>query len=51
MNPKNGICLSSLYDKAFDQGLISFPIITMCYSHIASKKTLARSIFHSILSQ
>ena len=24
MNPKNGICLSSLYDKAFDQGLISF---------------------------
>jgi len=24
MNPKNGICLSSLYDKAFDKGLISF---------------------------
>lgn len=24
LNPKNGICLSSLYDKAFDRGLISF---------------------------
>ena len=24
MNPKNGICLSMLYDKAFDKGLISF---------------------------
>lgn len=24
MNPKNGICLSSLYDAAFDKGLISF---------------------------
>lgn len=23
LNPKNGICLSSLYDKAFDSGLIS----------------------------
>lgn len=24
LNPENGICLSSLYDKAFDLGLISF---------------------------
>lgn len=24
MNPKNGICLSALYDRAFDKGLISF---------------------------
>ena len=24
LNPKNGICLSSLYDKAFDKGYISF---------------------------
>ena len=24
LNPANGICFSSLYDKAFDQGLISF---------------------------
>lgn len=24
LNPENGICLSSLYDKAFDKGLISF---------------------------
>lgn len=24
LNPENGICLSSLYDSAFDQGLISF---------------------------
>ena len=24
LNPKNGICLSMLYDRAFDQGLITF---------------------------
>ena len=24
LNPSNGICLSALYDKAFDQGLIGF---------------------------
>ena len=24
LNPQNGICLSSMYDKAFDKGLISF---------------------------
>ncbi len=24
LNPENGICLSALYDKAFDQGLIGF---------------------------
>lgn len=24
LNPENGICLSSLYDKAFDRGLITF---------------------------
>ncbi len=24
LNPENGICLSTLYDKAFDRGLISF---------------------------
>lgn len=24
LNPSNGICLSALYDKAFDQGLITF---------------------------
>lgn len=24
LNPENGICLSSLYDRAFDKGLISF---------------------------
>jgi putative restriction endonuclease len=24
LNPENGICLSALYDKAFDKGLIGF---------------------------
>ena len=24
LNPENGICLSALYDKAFDKGLITF---------------------------
>lgn len=35
LNPENGICLSSLYDKAFDQGLIS---ITSDYKIILSPK-------------
>ena len=38
LNPANGICLSSLYDKAFDTGLISF----------TNEK---RVIFSSLLSQ
>lgn len=35
LNPENGICLSSLYDKAFDQGLIA---IDTDYSILLSKK-------------
>ena len=34
MNPENGICLSSLYDKAFDKGLIG---ITEQFSVVISK--------------
>lgn len=26
LNPENGICLSSMYDRAFDRGLISFSV-------------------------
>lgn len=35
LNPENGICLSSLYDKAFDQGLIA---IDSDYSILLSEK-------------
>ena len=35
LNPENGICLSSLYDKAFDRGLISF---TDSYTVIFSQR-------------
>lgn len=35
LNPSNGICLSSLYDKAFDTGLIG---INVDYSILLSKK-------------
>ena len=35
LNPANGICLSALYDKAFDQGLISFD---MKYNLVLSKR-------------
>lgn len=38
LNPDNGICLSSLYDKAFDQGLITF---TDDYKTILSNKIKA----------
>jgi predicted restriction endonuclease len=33
LNPRNGLCLSVLHDKAFDRGLISvFPDLTICIS-------------------
>lgn len=35
LNPENGICFSSLYDKAFDRGLIG---LNFDYSVITSKK-------------
>jgi putative restriction endonuclease len=35
LNPENGLCLSSLYDKAFDKGLLS---INLNYKVILSKK-------------
>lgn len=35
LNPENGICLSSMYDKAFDKGLIS---LNFNYSIIVSEK-------------
>jgi putative restriction endonuclease len=40
LNPCNGICLSALYDKAFDEGLISFSPsdYTVCFSSILREK-------------
>lgn len=40
LNPCNGICLSALYDKAFDEGLISFSPsdYTICFSSILREK-------------
>ena len=35
LNPENGLCLSSLYDKAFDKGLLA---INLNYKVILSKK-------------
>ena len=35
LNPENGICLSSLYDKAFDKGLIG---LNLDYTIIVSDK-------------
>lgn len=40
LNPENGICLSPLYDKAFDKGLIS---INTNYQIILSKEIKAKS--------
>lgn len=40
LNPSNGICLSSLYDKAFDRGLISFDAN---YKVIFSRRLLEKS--------
>lgn len=42
LNPSNGICLSALYDKAFDRGLITFDnsyrIVLSAYVHEYSTK-------------
>jgi len=40
LNPCNGICLSALYNKAFDEGLISFSPsdYTVCFSSILREK-------------
>jgi len=48
LNPENGLCLNSLHDQAFDQGLITFDEnycmvlssrITFCYTNEFVKKT------------
>lgn len=46
LNPENGICLSALYDKAFDEGLISVrpDDLTLIYSK-SLKDTLANTSF------
>lgn len=40
LNPENGICLSSLYDKAFDRGLIG---LNLDYTLLVSKKLKSNS--------
>lgn len=47
LNPENGICLSSMYDKAFDKGLIG---LNLDYSIIVSEK-LKRNITKSYYQQ
>ena len=50
LNPENGICLSSMYDKAFDKGLIG---INLDYSIIISsrlKQNLAKPCYHHFFS-
>lgn len=51
LNPSNGICLNSLYDKAFDRGLIG---ITSSYTIIFSKqlkKEYKKEYFKKYFSQ
>lgn len=59
LNPENGICLSSLYDKAFDQGLISFDIdkrvifSTRLLSNVGKSyfETFFRPVYHYSLAE
>lgn len=47
MNPKNGICFSSLYHKAFDKGLISFSD----HYHILFSSRLEKNVGKDYYSQ
>lgn len=47
MNPRNGICLSVLYDKAFDKGLISFS----SHYHIMLSSRLKENVGKEYFSQ
>jgi len=50
LNPENGICLSSMYDKAFDKGLIG---LNIDYSIIVSEKlkqNIAKPYYHQYFS-
>jgi len=47
LNPKNGICLNAIHDKAFDTGLIS---ITPEYKILLSEKILSKKSDFSIQS-
>ena len=45
LNPENGICLSSLYDKAFDKGLISFTNNQHVIFSIRLKKNVSKEYY------
>lgn len=45
LNPENGICLSSLYDKAFDKGLISFTDNQQVLFSIRLKKNVGKEYY------
>lgn len=46
VNPRNGICLNALHDKAFDQGLIT---ISKDYKVIISTKIINNSTIDSFI--
>ena len=51
LNPRNGLCLSALYDKAFDRGLITLDEnyrIVLARSLANNRSEAARRFFHSI---
>lgn len=45
LNPENGICLSSLFDKAFDRGLISFDDQSKVLFSDGLEKNLSKDYF------
>jgi len=52
LNPRNGLCLSNLHDRAFDRGLISFDedfrlLVGDALRKEASRRTFAEKIFHA----
>lgn len=47
LNPRNGICLSALYDRAFDKGLISFDNKYRVILSVRLKEYSTRDYYHT----
>lgn len=54
LNPKNGLCLNSIHDKAFDKGLITITLdykVKLSKSILDNKEDFVKDVFHKYHNQ